>query len=220
MTGSGRPYGGNGQQNSRSAASKPNLDDYVDVAQRVADFYSKFPDGVIRTVLQDSGLPYTTQTLPGLQGDEETFLVVVAEAKRDGDSRSDWFRASAWEPFPGRTPFTRKSELMNAETSAWGRVLAAMGFGGKKIASAEEVRNRSAEREQSEQHRRSPQEIAADARKATTTEQVRKLFLEAGKPPAGLGPLVDDWDGEEVPLGDLLRAAKTAVEMPKTGGAS
>jgi hypothetical protein len=48
----------------------------------------------------------------------------------------------AWEPVPGRTPYTKGSELMVAETSAWGRSLAAIGIAtNKSIASAEEVRS-------------------------------------------------------------------------------
>jgi hypothetical protein len=48
----------------------------------------------------------------------------------------------AWELYPGTTPYTRDSELMNAETSAWGRAIVAVGIPTKKIASADEVRNR------------------------------------------------------------------------------
>ncbi len=52
-------------------------------------------------------------------------------------------QGTAWEPVPGPTPFTRDSELQNAETSAWGRAIAALGFKVKDgIASAEDVRNR------------------------------------------------------------------------------
>jgi hypothetical protein len=56
----------------------------------------------------------------------------------------DPYPADGWaaEPVPGPTSFTKDSELMNAETAAWGRAIAALGFATKKIASAEEVRNR------------------------------------------------------------------------------
>jgi len=54
----------------------------------------------------------------------------------------------AYEQWPGRTPYTRDSELQNAETSAWGRAIVAVLAADTKrgIASQEEVRNRSAER--------------------------------------------------------------------------
>ena len=49
----------------------------------------------------------------------------------------------AFEPIPGKTSYTKDSEVMNAETSAWGRAIVALGFETKKIASADEVRARS-----------------------------------------------------------------------------
>jgi hypothetical protein len=55
----------------------------------------------------------------------------------------------AWEIFPGRTPYTRGSELQNAETSAWGRAIIAVGAADAKrgIASRQEVEARRAERD-------------------------------------------------------------------------
>jgi hypothetical protein len=44
------------------------------------------------------------------------------------------------EPYPGRTPYTKGSEIANAESSAWGRALVAIGIGAQRIASADEVR--------------------------------------------------------------------------------
>ena len=47
----------------------------------------------------------------------------------------------ASEPYPGTSNFTRDSEIMNAETSAWGRAIAALGIAVHRgIASAQEVR--------------------------------------------------------------------------------
>ena len=44
---------------------------------------------------------------------------------------------------PGSTPYTKGSEIENAETSAWGRAIAALGFEVKRgIASREEVANK------------------------------------------------------------------------------
>ena len=48
--------------------------------------------------------------------------------------------AHAWEPIPGRTPYTKDSEMMNASTSALGRALGLMGIGtAGSISSADEV---------------------------------------------------------------------------------
>ncbi len=48
------------------------------------------------------------------------------------------------EPFPGKTPYTKDSELMNAETSAWGRALASLGYEiHRGIATKQDVQARS-----------------------------------------------------------------------------
>ena len=126
------------------AFDKKGLDDYVDVATRIAEFRGKYPDGYLAP--PDPARPYRVERI-----DDRVFIVVVAAAYREaGDSHPGV--GMAWEPFPGRTPYTRDSELMNAETSAWGRAIIALGAADsrKGIASQEEVRNRQAERDQPE----------------------------------------------------------------------
>ena len=52
-------------------------------------------------------------------------------------------RAYNFEPFPGKTNFTRDSEQQNSSTSALARALGYMGYGiERSIASFDEVRNR------------------------------------------------------------------------------
>lgn len=116
--------------------------DYIDVAARIVEFREKYPDGRLRPA--DAAIPYRIEKI----GDE-TFIVVVAAAHRDKDDSLPGV-GMAYEVFPGKTPYTRGSELQNAETSAWGRaIVAALAADTKRgVASAEEVRNRSAEREQ------------------------------------------------------------------------
>jgi hypothetical protein len=77
-----------------------------------------------------------------------TMIVYVAAAYRTPDDPRPGIGV-AWEPFPGRTPYTLGSELMNAETSAWGRaIIATLASDSKRgVSSREEVRNRQAERE-------------------------------------------------------------------------
>jgi len=118
------------------AYDKSSLDDYVDVAARIAEFRAKYPDGYLAPL--DRGHPYRIE-----QVGDRTFIVVVAAAHRTPDDTSPGV-GMAWEPFPGRTPYTKDSELMNAETSAWGRAIIALGAADAKrgIASLEEVRNR------------------------------------------------------------------------------
>lgn len=109
-----------------------NPDDYVDVAERIRQFYEKYPDGRLVT-----GSPPQVQEAGG-----KPYIWYHAKAYRTPD---DPLPGDGWaaEPVPGPTAFTRDSELMNAETAAWGRAIVALGFSTKHIASANEVRNRS-----------------------------------------------------------------------------
>lgn len=112
-------------------AAKFSLDDYVDVAQRIREFYERHPDGRLTT-----GTPPRVVDVGG-----KPYVWYHARAYRTPD---DPLPGDGWaaEPVPGPTPYTKDSELMNAETAAWGRAIVALGFATKKIASAEEVRNR------------------------------------------------------------------------------
>ncbi len=108
------------------------LSNYVDVPSRFALALDKWPD--LRVV--DS--PPEVVTV----GDQ-TFISVTMTIYR---SSEDWKGTSgcAWEPIPGKSSFTRGSEMMNASTSALGRCIGLMmPFG--KMASMEEVRNRQPE---------------------------------------------------------------------------
>lgn len=115
------------------------LGDYVDVPTRIAEFRAKHPEGS----LQPANLaePYRIETI----GDRTYIVVVMAAYRTPEDTRPGI--GMAYEQWPGRTPYTRDSELQNAETSAWGRaIVAALAADTKKgIASAEEVRNRRAD---------------------------------------------------------------------------
>ena len=117
------------------------MDDYVDVAERLSIFRELYPNGSLQP--WDPMRPYAIETL----GDQ-VYVVVVAAAYRDPDDCRPGV-GMAYEVFPGRTQFTKGSELQNAETSAWGRaVVAALAADTKRgIASAQEVRNRVAERD-------------------------------------------------------------------------
>lgn len=114
-----------------------NTDDYVDVAERIRQFKEKYPEGTLQALhppqLVDAG--------------GQVFVLYAAAAFRTSEDARPGV-GYAWEPVPGKTPFTRDSELMNAETSAWGRAILALGdFETKKIASLEEVRNRAVDGE-------------------------------------------------------------------------
>ena len=103
--------------------------DYVDVATRLTEAFTKYPD--LRIVEHTPRLVDAGGAL---------FVEVAVTVHRQADDPVPC-TAHAWEPFPGKTGFVRDSEMMNASTSAVGRALGLMGFGAKKsIASADEVR--------------------------------------------------------------------------------
>jgi hypothetical protein len=124
------------------------LSDYVDVAQRIADFREQYPQGSLQPANLDR--PWEQVTVTGYDRDgnavTQCFIVYAAAAYRSPDDQRPGI-GIAWEVFPGRTPYTRGSEIMNAETSAWGRaILAALASDSRKgVSSREEVRNRQAE---------------------------------------------------------------------------
>ena len=127
------------------------LDDYVDVAQRIADFRAHYPEGSLQPLNPQAPFEIREVKGTGKNGQEftATFIVYVAVAYRDRDDPRPGV-GMAWEVFPGRTPYTLGSELMNAETSAWGRaIIAALASDSKRgVSSREEVRNRQAERDE------------------------------------------------------------------------
>ena len=120
-------------------SGKFSLDDYVDVAERIREFSSKFPDGSLQ------GEGHFVRQEPR-HGDDVTMGTIIgyiyrARAYRHPEDNRPGV-GTAYEPIPGKTPYTRDSEVQNAETAAWGRAIVALGFETKKIASRQEVKAR------------------------------------------------------------------------------
>ena len=103
------------------------LSEYVDVSERIRMLVAKHPQASL-----SSELTYLENPAGWL---------CKAYAYREPTDPCPGV-GHAFEPVPGKTPYTKDSEAMNAETSAWGRAIVALGFETKKIASANEVRNR------------------------------------------------------------------------------
>jgi hypothetical protein len=104
------------------------MGDYKEVAERIQDFRQMFPEGTLQSEVIPSPV--------------DGFVLVKGYAYRTPDDTRPG-TGLAWEPVPGKTPYTRDSEIMNAETSAWGRAIIAVGASdAKRVASANEVRNR------------------------------------------------------------------------------
>jgi hypothetical protein len=105
--------------------------DYKDVATRLAEIRAIYPElslQQVRCELID-------------QGGQLGWLYVAAAFRTPEDTRPGM--GTAFEPVPGKTPYTKDSEIMVAETSAWGRALVAIGADTKNgVASADEVKAR------------------------------------------------------------------------------
>lgn len=135
--------------------SKFDMGDYVDVAARINKFFADFPHGS----LQCDTPEFITQ------GGQD-WVMMRAYAYRTPDDERPGV-GTAWEVIPGKTPYTRGSEVMNCETSAWGRALAALGIETKKIATVQEV-----------QHAKARQERLDDSliEQAVTVDELRALW--------------------------------------------
>ena len=116
-------------------------DDYVPVNERIVAFREMYPEGTLRPA--DPSEPFRMIDVDG-----KVFLAYTAAAYRHPEDPAPGI-GCAWEPVPGLTNFTRNSELQNAESSAWGRAIIAVGAADAKrgIASAEDVRNRQSEQQ-------------------------------------------------------------------------
>jgi hypothetical protein len=170
------------------------LANYEEVPDRIKRFFEKHPEGSLRCQkIEYKVLPVMRKQE---QANEETILVpdrslhVIyhALAYRTPDDKAPGYGVAS-EPIPGLTNYTRDSELMNAETSAWGRALVALGFVAKTVASANEVRARSGSDFPS---RRSGEYNAkADNRKEATKPQKGRVRAEATK--AGVKADSQEW---------------------------
>lgn len=108
------------------------LSNYKTVPERIVEAKAAYPEGRFQSRIID---------LPSAFAG--SFIAVEAKFYRTADDPTPAV-GLAWEPTPGKTPYTKDSELQNAETSAWGRALIAAfaADASRGIASAEEVRGR------------------------------------------------------------------------------
>lgn len=122
------------------------LDNYVDVPSRLRMALADHPD---LRVVEDLPQIITIGDRIYLQAS-----VTVFRGPDDPIPTS----GIAWEPWPGKTSFTRDSEMMNAATSALGRALGYMGYGlATSIASREEVMVRQQAQERPQKPATAPQ---------------------------------------------------------------
>jgi hypothetical protein len=148
------------------------LDDYVDVAARIGEFRGKYPDGS----LQQHSLDFR-------EVNGGWWVIYTAAAYRTPDDMRPG-HGTAWEPIPGRTPYTRDSEVQNAETAAWGRAIVAVLAADTRrgVASAEEVRNAQERREAPPQQVGPPptyDELRTDAEMAPSNDALNSVAYRA-----------------------------------------
>jgi hypothetical protein len=105
------------------------LSNYIDVPTRFAALLEKWPELRIKEHRPEI-----------VTIGDKIFISVTMQAWRTPDDPLPC-QATCFEPFPGKTSFTRDSEQMNASTSCLGR-LAGLMMSFPKMASLEEVINR------------------------------------------------------------------------------
>lgn len=148
------------------------LRDYITVAERIAVFKEEYPHGSLSRLDRAGNLvdPILYENLAGAD-----WILVTAFAYRDPEDLCPGV-GTAWERIPGTTPYTRGSEIQNAETSAWGRAIVAAlaGDTSRAIASKDEVAQA-----QARQKPLPARDWVKEAEGKPTAEAVRKLWREA-----------------------------------------
>lgn len=125
------PSGGRPPQQPRRRSDGPG-DNYVEVKERVQEFYAVYPTGAVVT---DAVIPIAKGEI-----DDMPRIMVRALAYRTPEDPHPGVGTS-WMVLPGKTPYTNGSEVENCETSAWGRAIGAVGIKiDRGIATAQEIR--------------------------------------------------------------------------------
>lgn len=101
------------------------ISNYVTVAERVAMFYEKFPEGSIQFEFM------------GVMDGDPLKMWGVARAYRTSDDPLPGI-GTASELIVGKSPYTNGSELQNLETACWGRACASLNIGTSKGLSTKE----------------------------------------------------------------------------------
>ena len=167
------------------------LSEYVDVKTRLKQALKVFPQ--LRIV---EHRPEITQV-----GDQ-LFIECSVTVSRDPDDPIP-VTAYMFEPYPGRTTFTKLSEQANGATSALGRALGYMGFGiDKSIASSNEVLGRQQASEETDRNK-----IVSVARPTPVLETRRDA------PTSVMGPR-----SKQIGEARLSAREQTEASKPSNGG--
>jgi hypothetical protein len=180
---------------------------YVEVHTRISEFIEKYPEGSLQGQYEITEI-----------GDQLLIIYTALAYRNPEDERPGVGMAS--EPVPGLTPYTKNSELMNAETSAWGRALAAIGIRvHDSVASANEVRARRTDDEQQTGFASEKQEKYLRRLIGTDADQNLIVgYLEAnhhGGRDGGISRAIDKLKEDETRADTLLRLEALATEWDK-----
>ena len=142
------------------------MKDYVPVNDRIDAFIQAHPEGSLQSEIVEL---------------TETRVTVKAFAYRSPEDQRPGIGHSSLN-IPGSTPYTKGSEIENAETSAWGRAIVALGFEVKRgIASREEVANKQPSQGSTSRPPSAPAaRAAAPAAVSYRREELAKLAHEKG----------------------------------------
>lgn len=103
------------------------ISNYVTVQERVAEFYTRYPEGSIQFEFM------------GVMDGDPMKMWGVAKAYRTPDDLLPGV-GTASEFIVGKSPYTNGSELQNLETACWGRACASLNIGTSKgLSSKEEI---------------------------------------------------------------------------------
>lgn len=192
-----------------------NLGDYNEVSSRIQEFREKHPEGSLQQV---------SMTFESIGGKD--WVVYTAAAYRTADDERPGI-GTAWEPIPGKTQFTKDSEVQNAETAAWGRALIAVGAADarKGIASRDEMQARHEEQNEAKKPRSTEyKRLLADAdraRKQVSEPDLRQMWEETqlGASDGSISPYEHELLAKRVTVlrGEIKRAEET---LQQAGGAS
>lgn len=152
------------------AAKDVDLSDYVPVPERIVAFRAQYPEGVLTRL--DPGGRLVPLEFVSYAGSD--WVIYTAFAYREPMDNMPGV-GTAWEVIPGRTPYTRGSEIQNAETSAWGRAIIAVGAAdASRIASREEV-----VLAQARQHPAPGRNWITEAEAKVTADEVLEVWRDA-----------------------------------------
>jgi hypothetical protein len=179
LRGRGQATPGGGGRARRSKSDGPDAS-YVEVKERIQTFYATYEHGSL----------VTRRIEEMLIGGRE-YIIVHALAYR-GPEDPHPGTGTSWMEVPGKTPYTNGSELENAETSAWGRAIAAVGvLVDRGIASAGEIRSKGGD--SIEQPSSIPSTNADALREAAQaalgTEEPQSITIPGDRPPAPVEPV-------------------------------